>query len=161
MEGFMARTETKVPVKTETKTTPPPPTQMQMWRPFETLRHEVDRLFDDFTTSPFRLPFRRPMFDIEPFWAPESWMAVPPVDLVEHEKSFEIHADLPGMDDKDVSVQIAGGVLTIKGEKHEDKEMKKPDFHLRERRFGSFVRSLRCPRASTPPRLTRASRKAF
>ncbi len=141
----MARTETKVPVRTEPKTTAPPPTQMQMWRPFENLRHEVDRLFEEFTMSPFRLPFRRPAFDIEPFWSPESWMTVPAIDFVEHDKAFEVHADLPGMDEKDVSVQVAGGVLTIKGEKHDDREEKKPDFHLRERRFGSFVRSLRMP----------------
>ena len=40
----------------------------------------------------------------------------------------------PGMDEKDVEVKVAGGVLTIKGEKQQDKEEKKPDFHLRERR---------------------------
>ncbi len=67
----MAKAETKVPVTTDSKTEAPP-TVMQMWRPFESLRREVDRLFDDFHMSPFRLPFRRPAFDIEPFWAPES-----------------------------------------------------------------------------------------
>src|SRR5208283_2312859 len=90
-EGSMAKIETKVPVTTETK--PAPPTmQMQMWRPFESLRREVDRLFEDFTTSPLRLPFRRPAFDIEPFWSPESWVAIPAVDFVEHPDAFEIHA---------------------------------------------------------------------
>ena len=142
----MAKNETKVPVTTETKSEgSPSTTQMQMWRPFESLRRDVDRLFEEFTMSPFRLPFRRPAFDIEPFWAPESWMAVPPVDFVERDNGFEVHADLPGMDEKDIEVKVAGGVLTIKGEKHEDKEEKKPDFHLRERRFGSFLRSLRVP----------------
>ena len=69
----MAKVETKVPVSTETKPESAPPTmQMQMWRPFESLRREVDRLFEDFTMSPLRLPFRRPAFDIEPFWSPES-----------------------------------------------------------------------------------------
>src|SRR5271157_5942204 len=79
-DDTMTKAETKVPVTTETKTEAPP-TAMQMWRPFENLRREVDRLFEDFTLSPFRLPFRRPAFDIEPFWAPESWVAVPAVDL--------------------------------------------------------------------------------
>jgi len=142
----MAKNESKVPVTTETKSEGSPSTmQMQMWRPFESLRRDVDRLFEEFTMSPFRLPFRRPAFDIEPFWAPESWMAHPPVDFVERDNGFEVHADLPGMDEKDIEVKVAGGVLTIKGEKHEDKEEKKPDFHLRERRFGSFLRSLRVP----------------
>ena len=61
---------------------------MQMWRPFESLRREVDRLFDDFTMSPFQLPFRRPTFDIEPFWSPESWVAVPAVDFVERDNAL-------------------------------------------------------------------------
>ena len=83
IETSVAKAETKVPVTNENKMEAPP-TAMQMWRPFENLRREVDRLFDDFNTSPFRLPFRRPAFDIEPFWSPESWVAVPAVDFVEH-----------------------------------------------------------------------------
>ena len=84
MEDSMAKAETRVPVTTENKAEAPPTAmQMQMWRPFENLRREVDRLFEDFTLSPFRLPFRRPAFDIEPFWSPESWVAVPAVDFVE------------------------------------------------------------------------------
>jgi HSP20 family protein len=146
MEGSMAKEETKVPVTTQTKPeTAAAATQTQMWRPFENLRREVDRLFEDFTMSPFRLPFRRPAFDIEPFWSPESWVAMPAVDFVERDNAYEVHADLPGMDEKDIEVSVSGGVLTIKGEKHEEKEEKKPDFHLRERRFGSFERSLRVP----------------
>ena len=144
----MAKAETKVPVTTESKAETP--AAMQMWRPFESLRREVDRLFDDFNMSPFRmspfrLPFRRPSFDIEPFWAPESWVAVPAVDLVERDNAFEMHADLPGLDEKDIEVMVANGVLTIKGEKEENKEEKKEDFHMRERRFGSFERALRIP----------------
>jgi HSP20 family protein len=144
MEDSMAKAETKVPVTTESKTGAPP-TVMPMWRPFENLRREVDRLFDDFNMSPFRLPFRRPAFDIEPFWAPESWVAVPAVDFVERDNSFEVHADLPGLDEKNIEVKVAGGVLTIKGRKEENKEEKKEDFHLRERRVGSFERALRIP----------------
>jgi HSP20 family protein len=142
----MAKVETRVPVTSETRPEATPPSmQMQMWRPFENLRREVDRLFEDFNASPFKLPFRRPAFDIEPFWSPESWVAVPAVDFIEREGGYEVHADLPGLDEKDVEVKVSGGVLTIKGEKHEEKEEKKPDFHLRERRFGSFERAFRVP----------------
>ena len=80
----MAKTETKVPVTTVTKPEAAA-SALQMWRPFENLRREVDRLFEDFTTSPFRLPFRRPAFDIEPFWSPDSWVAVPAIDYVERD----------------------------------------------------------------------------
>src|SRR5271166_186266 len=146
MEDSMAKAETKVPVTIESKPESPlTTTQMQTWRPVENLRREVDRLFENFILSPFRLPFRRPAFGIEPFWTPESWVAVPAIDFVERDNAYEVHADLPGMDEKDIEVNVAGGVLTIKGEKREDKEEKKPDFHLRERRFGSFERALRVP----------------
>lgn len=142
----MTKPETKVPVTTENKSEAPP-TAMQMWRPFENLRREVDRLFDDFNMSPFRLPFRRPALDVEPFWAPESWIAVPAVDFVEQGNAFEVHADLPGLDENNIEVKVANGVLTIKGQKTEEKEEKdkNKDFHLRERRFGSFERSIRIP----------------
>ncbi len=103
---------------------------MHMWRPFESLRREVDRLFDDFNMNPLRLPLRRPMFDIEPFWSPESWVAVPPVDFVEHDNAYEVHADLPGMDEKDIEVKVSNSVMPIKGEKHEEKEEKKEDFRI-------------------------------
>jgi len=156
----MAKAETKVPVTSETKAeTSPTATQMQMWRPFENLRREVDRLFEDFTTSPFRLPFRRPAFDIEPFWSPESWVPVPAVDFVERDNGYEVHADLPGVDEKDIEVNVSGGVLTIKGEKHEEKEEKKPDFHLRERRFGSFERALRVPEGVDAEKIEASFRK--
>ena len=138
----MAKVETKVPVTTEPKM---PPTAMEQWRPFDSLRREVDRLFDDFSMSPFRLPFRRPVLDIEPFWQPESWMTTPPIDLAEREAAFEMTADMPGLEEKDIEVKVANGVMTVKGEKHEEKEEKKEDFHLKERRFNSFERSIRVP----------------
>jgi HSP20 family protein len=134
----------RMPVMTETKPTTAP-AATQAWRPFEGLRREVDRLFEDFTTSPLMMPFRRPAFDLEPFWQPGSWIAAPAMDLVEHEKAFMLTAELPGLDEKDVEVKVANGVLTIRGEKAEDKEEKNKDFHMRERRFGAFERALRIP----------------
>ena len=72
MEDSTAKAETKVPVTTEAKPEMKSARmQLHMFRPFETLRREVDRLFEDFTVSPFRPPFRRPAFDIEPFGTPE------------------------------------------------------------------------------------------
>ena len=140
----MHKAETKVPVRVETKPAPAP-MAMEASRPFEGLRREMDRLFEDFTLNPFRLPLRRPVFSIEPFWHPESWMTVPAVDFVETEKGYELTADLPGLHEKDIEVKIAGGVLTVKAEKEEEKEETKKNFHLRERRFGSFERALRMP----------------
>jgi HSP20 family protein len=141
----MAKAETKVPVTNEEKPATAAAAAMQVWRPFESLRREVDRLFEDFTLNPFRLPLRRPAFDLEPFWQPDSWVAAPAMDLVERHEDFEMTAELPGLEEKNIEVNVANGVLTVKGQKEEDKVEKKEDFHLRERRFGSFSRSVRVP----------------
>jgi HSP20 family protein len=145
MEEQMANDEGKIPVEQQTSAATPAAGFAQAWRPFDTLRREVDRLFEDFTLNPFRLPLRRPAFDLEPFWQPDSWVAQPAIDLVERDNGFELTAEMPGLDEKNISVDVANGVLTVKGQKEEDKVEKKEDFHLRERRFGSFVRSVRVP----------------
>jgi HSP20 family protein len=56
-------------------------------------------------------------------------------------------AEMPGLDEKNIEVNVANSVLTVKGQKEEEKVEKKEDFRLRERRFGSFARSVRIPDA--------------
>ena len=130
---------TKLPVKTEKASTSP-----TAWTPFETLRREIDRLFDDFDVGFWRP--RRSILDVAPFWGREmKWPAAPAVDFTDTEKAYEIAAGLPGIDEKNVEVKVANGVLTIKGEKQEEKEEKKKDYYLHERSYGSFERSFRVP----------------
>lgn len=149
LEDAMVKVETKpaeakAPVMTaaEAKMTTPMGA-MPAWRPFESLRREVDRLFEDFAVHPFRL--RRPAFDIEPFWRPEAWIAAPPMDLVEGEKAFELTAEMPGVAEKDIEVKVVADVLTIKGKTEEAKEEKNEGYHLKERRYGAYERSVRIP----------------
>ncbi len=132
---------TKLPVKTEKISVPAP----HVWRPFEGLRREIDRLFDDFDAGIGRSPFHRSLFDATPFWRREADWAVPAVDVAETDKAYEVTAELPGMDEKSIEVKFADGVLTIKGEKQEEKEEKKKDYHLSERSFGSFQRAFQVP----------------
>ncbi len=68
-----------------------------------------------------------------------------PVDIIEGDKAYEVTAELPGMDEKDIEVKIADGGLTIKGEKQEQKEEKEKNYYLSERRYGSFERYFRIP----------------
>jgi HSP20 family protein len=144
--AIMAEAATKLPVKTEEK-----PTEraaaVQPWRPFESLRQEIDRLFEDFDPSSWRSPFfRRSLFGVEPFWRREvSWAGMPAVDIAESDKAYEVTAELPGMDEKNIEVKLTNGNLTIKGEKREEKEEKKKDYYLSERHFGSFERQFRVP----------------
>jgi HSP20 family protein len=138
----MAEAATKLPVKNEAqKTDRPAP-----WRPLENLRREVDRLFDDFQWGSLRSPFGHSIFDVEPFWRGEvTWGKAPAVDVVEKDKAYEITAELPGLDESNIDVNFSDGVLSIKGEKKEEKEEKKKDQFLSERRYGSFQRTFRLP----------------
>ena len=84
--------------------------------------------------------------------------AIPAVNFTETDKAYEITSELPGgMGEKNVEVNFANGVLTIKGEKQEEREEKKKGYHMRERSLGSF--ELRCPRASMPTRSRRISKR--
>jgi HSP20 family protein len=96
------------------------------------LRTEVDRFFDDFGGG-------RSAFGFSPA-AP-----VPAIEFAEGEKDYSITAELPGMDESDIEVSIADGVLTLKGEKKEEQERKEKGLRLSERRYGSFERRFALP----------------
>jgi len=137
----MAEAATKLPVKTETS--PPQSTKVAEWRPFEGLRNQVDRLFHDFETGFLQSPLYR---DIDNFWQRDLGFAVTPaIDIVEKDSHYEVTAELPGLDAKNIELQLSDGVLTIKGEKKEEKEEKTKDRYVSERRYGSFRRSLQVP----------------
>ena len=141
----MAETATKLPAQGEEKKSDKG-ALAQTWRPFESLRREVDRLFEEFDRGSWRLPFRRSAFDADPFWRRELTLAATPaVDIVEKDNAYEISAELPGLDEKNIEVKVSNGTLTIRGEKQEDKEEKKKGYYLRERHFGSFERHFRIP----------------
>src|SRR5271166_6148587 len=137
----MAEAATKFPVKTEEKQIDRP----AEWRPFENLRREIDRLFENFQVGSWRSPFGRTAFDLEPFWRGEMRGKAPAVDVINKEKAYEITAELPGMDESNIDVKFSDGALTIKGEKKDEREEKKKDYYLSERRYGSFQRSFGVP----------------
>lgn len=114
------------------------------WHPLAVLRNEMDRMFDGFWRRMVPgAPLRRTEVEPQSLWRFDNdfGFAVPNMDLVETEKDFRIKAELPGMDASNVELAISGDVLTIKGEKKDEREEKAENFHLSERRFGSFRRS--------------------
>ncbi|MEM5371248.1 Hsp20/alpha crystallin family protein [Paraburkholderia azotifigens] len=152
---------TKLPV-TKGGEAAPPAGPSPTWHPVESLRREIDRLFDEFDRGPGILPFRRSLFGIEPFWRHErSWASTPAVDVSETEKAYEIVAELPGIDEKDIEVKLANGGLTIKGEKREEKEEKKKDYYLHERRFGAFERYFQMPEGVDREKIEASFRKGI
>jgi HSP20 family protein len=121
----------------------PAPTALQEWEPLDTLRRQVDRLFDEFHHTFRRLPFRRTLSDPEPFWRHATgWGGVPAVDVADQEKEYLITAEL---DEGDIELKLSGDTLTLKGEKKAEKEERRKDYYLSERRYGSFQRSFRVP----------------
>lgn len=131
----MADAATKLPVKPETKPAGP----VDRWWPLDSLRAEIDRVFSDFgSPTIFDRAFSR--------MSPALSRGILAVDLVESDSAFELSAELPGVEVKDLDLTLTDGVLTIKGEKAEAKEEKDKDYYLAERRYGSFQRSLELPR---------------
>ena len=133
----MAEAATKLPVK---KSAVPAKTAT----PFENLRREIDRLFDDFHPFDWRLPSK--VLGVEvPRISRAEWQVAPAIDLVEKDDAYEITAELPGLDEKNVEIKLSNHTLTIKGEKSEEKEDRQKDYYLSERRYGSFQRSFQLP----------------
>lgn len=115
--------------------------------PLLALRAQMDRLFDDFA-SDWRLPsLTRGLWDRDPgqtsLWSRGAVDVR--FDVAESDDAIEMSAELPGIEEKDVELTLSDGVLTIKGEKKAETETTEKDYYLSERRYGSFVRSLRLP----------------
>lgn len=96
----------------------------------QSARDFFDRLFED---------------ELLPFRGDKS--LTPAFDISENEKEYTVTAELPGIDEKDLEVTIAGGMLSVKGEKKQEKEEKGETYHRIERSYGSFHRSFRIPDA--------------
>jgi HSP20 family protein len=102
--------------------------------PFLSLQQEIDRLFEDFTRG------------FPAFGTGTGNAMVPTMDVAETDKEIEITAELPGLEEKDVQINVADNVLTIRGEKKAEKEEKDRNYRLVERSYGAFERALELPR---------------
>jgi HSP20 family protein len=69
----------------------------------------------------------------------------PRVDISENENEFQIHAELPGVEKDNVKVSVENGVLTLEGERHQEREEKGWRYHRVERSYGNFSRSFTLP----------------
>ena len=107
--------------------------------PFSFLQQEIDRLFEGVSRS----------FPGLPAFTGTSGN-LPRMDVSESDKAIEIEAELPGLETKDVQINLADNVLTIRGEKKSEREEKNKDYHLVERSFGSFARSVQLPQGVKP-----------
>ncbi|NOZ22377.1 MAG: Hsp20/alpha crystallin family protein [Planctomycetes bacterium] len=104
-------------------------------------RDEMNKLFENFFSSGL---------NIEPVFG-AGWS--PALDISETDDAVTVKAELPGVDAKDVDLSLSGDVLTIKGEKKEEKEEKDRSYYRVERSYGSFSRTLRIPATVEPDKI--------
>lgn len=142
-------TDTNIDVKRDRAATPARRPEMRpaQFDPFHALRHEMDRMFDRFWRGGFGLPSFQRMFEPEPSRHGETGFAftTPAVDFCEDDKAFHLTAELPGLSEKDINVTLSGDMLTITGEKRDEREQKDKNYHWSERHFGSFRRMVQLP----------------
>jgi len=106
------------------------------WDPFRdlmTLRQRMDTLFDNFFTER-----EEGKEIISGTWSPS-------VDIHETENALVLTTEVPGIEEKDIEIEIEGNTLTLKGKREYEKETKKENYHRIERSYGSFCRSFTLP----------------
>jgi HSP20 family protein len=105
------------------------------WNPFREMmnfRSAMDRMFEDAMIGP------------EWDWRPEtSWQLS--LDVVENDDDYVVKASVPGINPDDLEITLSGRTLTIKGETKQESEREEGKYHLRERRYGRFSRSMTLP----------------
>lgn len=112
------------------------------------LRHEIDRLFDEFDPWGWGLSRRQPLGRLRSAMTP-----MPAMDLVERDGDFELTAELPGISADNVEVKVSDGYLSIRGEKTEEKKTDEDNYHLSERSFGAFHRRCKLPPGADPDQI--------
>ena len=128
----------------ESAKTPAPATPATLF-PLSMLRDDIDRAFDRmFKDWPRFGGLTTPDFFGGEVFGKTSAIA-PRVDVSEDDQAYEITAEMPGVEEKDVEVTVKDDRLTLRGEKKSEKEEKKKDYHMTERSYGSFERSFRLP----------------
>jgi HSP20 family protein len=139
--------DTNIDVKRDQATAPARRPETRTMDPFDAFRHEMDRMFDRFWRGGFGLPSFRHVSESQPSWPAEhgAAFAAPAIDFCEDDKAFHLTAELPGLSDKDINVTVSGDMLTITGEKRDEREEKDKNYHWSERRFGSFRRAIHLP----------------
>jgi len=112
-----------------------PQSEVSSWTPFRDLfnmQRELGRVFEG-------------LFSESEGISPEVSLWLPRVDVTENKESYVIKAELPGVNKENVKITLHDGVLTLKGEKKQEKEEKDTNYHRVERSYGSFERSFTLP----------------
>ncbi|TFL16392.1 Hsp20/alpha crystallin family protein, partial [Jannaschia formosa] len=110
------------------------------------LRHEMNRLFDNFSLTAASLPYRRRMPLLDPMrdWIP-GYAAVPPMDLVEDDGGYLMTVELPGLSREDIKLRVTEDMISISAEMSESHKSQKGEHRISELRYGTLQRALALP----------------
>ena len=108
--------------------------RLNPWREMSTLQHRINHLFNE--------PFFRGGSDDDELRM-GTWL--PAVDMFDDGDKIVIKAELPGLEKKDISVDVENRVLTLSGERNYDNEVKEENYYRRERAYGKFRRAFNLP----------------
>ena len=117
------------------------------WQPFQeltSLQRQMNHLFDNFFGRTQWMPFGD---NLSP------WRFGPPADVYEDDQKLTFKVELPGIDEKDVKVEVESNVLTIRGERKLEKDIKEENFRRKERHYGAFSRSFTLPTSVDPDKI--------
>jgi HSP20 family protein len=118
-----------------------------LMRDFGTLQNEVNRVFADLGFSPPGQNAAGPGMGANLTTAPQ-------LDVVTTENGgYEIHVDLPGLEDKDIDLSVDGDLLTLRGERRQDRDEARRNYRVRERAFGTFSRTIALPFEARPEQI--------
>jgi len=117
------------------------------WQPFQelaSLQQQMNHLFDSFLGRTPLMPFEENM---------GPWEFGPPVDVYEDDQKLTFKVEVPGIDQKDVKVEVENNVLTLRGERKLEKDIKEENFRRKECHYGAFSRSFTLPTSVDPDRV--------
>ncbi len=108
---------------------------------------EMDRWFDRMTEGFWQRPFAGmpSLFGKERLALPSIGLRMPTIDLYEDNDAIVVKADIPGLAKEEIELTVSGDLMTIKGEKKKEEEVKEKDYYRRERSYGSFARTVQLP----------------
>jgi HSP20 family protein len=112
-------------------------------REMNNFRHRMNHMFDNAFTPTLKEDEALSM-----------WNWKPAVDIYDNDRNIVIKAELPGMEKKDIILQVNGRVLTLKGEHSSENEVKEDKYHRRERSYGKFERVFTLPAEVDPDKIT-------
>jgi HSP20 family protein len=116
------------------------------WNPMREMfnfRHQINHFFDDAFGSIDRDDAKLSLWD----WHPV-------VDVYDNDENIVIKAEIPGIEKKDISIDVKDGLLTLKGERSHDNEVKNNKYYRRERSFGRFERTFQLPVDVDPEKIS-------